>query len=407
MLFDEGPLAAAGIILDRVRRQPVAGPYPESLNSVLSEEMAEEAWQEITAWPSYAPTPLRSLEALAGSLGISALFYKDEGERLGLGSFKALGGSYAVLQVAARWLSGRLGRTPSLAEIRSGAHAEQLRELTVVTATDGNHGRSVAWGAQVAGCRCRIYIHAHVSKGREEAMAALGAEMVRIAGDYDESLRLCAQEASDNGWIVVSDTSYEGYMDLPRYVMAGYSVMVSEVLDQMKGAAPTHVFIQAGVGGLAASVVARLWQCLGSDLPHVVIVEPERAACCLESARRDRPMSVRIEEETMMAGLSCGEVSLLAWDVLSKGAELFVTIGEEQVAPVMRLLASGAAGGGRIVAGESAVPGLIGLLGVAQDKALREEIGLGPGSRVLVFGCEGATDPEIYRRLVGEDPASA
>ena len=403
MPFDPA-LEQPDIIKDHVARPVSPGPYPEALDPVLSLDMAEQAWDEITAWPEYAATPLRSLAPLARELGLGALHYKDEGARLGLGSFKALGGSYAVLQVAARFLAPELGPPPSLASIRAGEHAEKLKGLTVVTATDGNHGRSVAWGAKIAGCNCRIYIHAHVSQGRQEAMEALGAEVIRIEGDYDESLKRCADDAAANGWTVVSDTSYEGYMDLPRFVMAGYSVMVTELLEQMGDRPPSHVFVQAGVGGLAAAVTARLWQKLGAGLPRVVIVEPTRAACCIESARQDKPMAVAIEEETLMAGLSCGEVSLLAWEVLKRAAGDFLTIDEGQVGPMMRLLASGEADEGPIVAGESAVPGLIGLWGCARDPDLRAALELGPDSRVVVFGCEGATDPEIYRTLVGREP---
>ncbi|MDX1709629.1 MAG: diaminopropionate ammonia-lyase [Rhodovibrionaceae bacterium] len=393
------------IVTAHCHRETAGGDYPRELDAVISAQMAEDARAEISTWPGYAPTPLVALPALAQALSIEELLYKDESERFGLGSFKALGGAYAVLRLATEWLESHAGTQATPAAIRAGDFRERLKNLTVVTATDGNHGRSVAWGAQMAGCRCRIYIHAGVSQGRQQAMEALGAEVVRIDGDYDDSLRLCAREAADNGWFVVSDTSYEGYMDVPRQVMAGYTVMADEVLDRIADRPPSHVFIQAGVGGLAASVLARFWQRLGERRPRVVIVEPERAACVLESARRDRPAAVKIEEETVMAGLSCGEVSLLAWQVLARGAEDFISIGEDEVAPVMRLLAAGKAGERPIVAGESAVPGLIGLIGVAARPDLRRAIGLDADSRVLVFGCEGATDPEIYRAII-EEPAA-
>lgn len=384
------------------------GPCPEGVADILSEAAADAAWAEIASWPGYAPTPLRSLDVLAERLGIAALHYKDEAERFGLGSFKALGGSYAVLRHAADWLAEwRPGEAPSLASIREGAHAEALADLTVVTATDGNHGRSVAWGARMAGCRCRIYIHAGVSEGRREAMAALGAEVARIDGDYDTSVRLCAREAAANGWTIISDTSFEGYMEIPRTVMAGYTVMASEILDQLDRtgeAPPTHVFVQAGVGGVAAAVCARFWQRLGPKRPRFVVVEPEQAACCFESALGDRPAAVAIEAETVMAGLSCGKVSLLAWEVLARGASDFLTIGDERVGPVMRLLAAGEAGGGPITAGESAVPGLIGLIGAAADETLARALGLAPESRVLVLGCEGATDPAIHRAMMIPGP---
>jgi len=383
-------------INDHVDLPPQLGPWPAELDNVLSPDMAAAAEAEIAQWPGYAPTPLHSLSALAASLDVGAVYYKDEGARLGLGSFKALGGAYAVLRVAAYHLG------VPLADVRAGDHAEALAHVMVVTATDGNHGRSVAWGARMAGCRCRIYIHAGVSKGRQDAMEELGAEVVRIAGDYDESVRRCASDAAEHGWIVISDTSYNGYMDIPRHVMAGYSVMASEILAQTREAPPTHVFVQAGVGGLAAAVCARLWHEFGADRPSMIVVEPERAACLLATAKVGRPTAVALKEETVMAGLSCGEVSLLAWEVLRRAGGHFVTIGEDGVGPAMRLLASGEAGGPPIVAGESAVPGLIALVASANDARLRDAMALGPDSRVLLLGCEGATDPDIYRAMVGE-----
>lgn len=392
-------MAGKAIVADHVQSQAERGPWPGELDRVVSPAMFDAAVGEITAWPGYRPTPLVELDRLAEGLGLAAIHYKDEAERLGLGSFKALGGAYAVLRLAADHVQAQTGRRPDPAAIRNGRHRGELQGLTVVTATDGNHGRSVAWGAGMAGCRCRIYIHAGVSKGRQQAMEAFGAEVVRIEGDYDESVRLCAEEAAAIGWQVVSDSSWDGYMEVPRLVMAGYGVMAGEAMEQLPEP-PTHVFVQAGVGGLAAAVCAAMWQRLGPERPRFVIVEPTRAACLMATARAGKPTAVPLEEETVMAGLSCGEVSLLAWEVLSRGAADYITIGEEMVAPVMRLLAAGAAGGGPITAGESAVPGLIGLIGAATDPALRVAIGLDAESRVLLFGCEGATDPAIYREII-------
>ncbi|MDF2095891.1 diaminopropionate ammonia-lyase [Aquibaculum arenosum] len=393
-------------ILDQAHLTVTQGPWPAALDAVLSPAMAEAALTEIADWPGYAPTPIHRLDRLAEALGLGAIYYKDEGHRFALESFKALGGAYGVLRLAAAQVAERSGATPALSRIRAGEFREQLHELTVTTATDGNHGRSVAWGAQMAGCRCRIYIHATVSSGRQQAMEALGAEVVRIEGDYDESVIRCARDSEENGWFVVSDTSYEGYTEVPREVMAGYSVMASEALEQLADAPPTHLFIQGGVGGVAAALCARFWQGLGERRPRTVVVEPASAACILATARAGSPTQVPLEEETLMAGLSCGTISLLAWDILKAGASDYLSIGEEGVAPAMRLLASGEAGGGAIVAGESAVAGLIGLTAAAQDEALRAGLGLGPDSRVFLLGSEGATDPDIYRRLVGSGPHS-
>ncbi len=388
-----------------VARTPQTGVWPSALDRVLSPAMADAALTEISGWPGYAPTPMHRLNVLARRLDLADIAFKDEGQRFGLGSFKALGGAYAVLQLAADHIAAQTGEKPSLEKIRDGAFSETLAPLTVTAATAGNHGLSVAWGAQMAGCRCRIYIHAGVSDTRRDALAARGAEVVRVDGDYDASVRRCADESAAHDWFVVSDTSYDGYMEIPRDVMAGYTVMASEALDQLSGAQTdrvrlTHVFIPAGVGGMAAAVLARFWQALGPDRPRFVIVEPTRAACVIETARRDEPTTVELTGETVMAGLSCGTVSLLAWDILQAGAAHYVTVDDDPVGPAMRLLNTGKAGGGSIVAGESAVAGLIGLIAAATDPALRDALQLDQDSRVLLFGCEGATDPAIYRALV-------
>lgn len=389
------------IIRDHARFEPEDGFYPAACEAVLSKKDMDDAWAEITAWPGYAPTPLRGLSNLSRELRIDEILYKDEGRRFGLGSFKALGGAYAVLRVVAEEIGKKTGTEPALSDIRNGACAADAAGVTVTTATDGNHGRSVAWGAQMAGAGCRIYIHAEVSEGRKSAMEEFGADVVRVDGDYDESLRQCVEDAKSNGWKIVSDTSFEGYMHVPRYVMAGYGVFAREILDIVRERPPSHVFIQAGVGGVAASLLASLWQELGDRRPRVVVVEPSRAACVLESAKRNAPSNVAIEDETIMAGLSCGEISLIAWEILSRGAGDVISIGEHGVEEAMRLLASGEAGGGKLVAGESAVAGLVALIAAAKQSEWRMKLGLDSRSRILLIGCEGATDPEIYERIVG------
>lgn len=371
-----------------------SGAWPQNLDAVFPLSGMKAAQEEIVQWEGYAPTALLSLDEIAATAGVGSVLYKDESTRFGLGSFKALGGAYAVLHYIAGRLSRETGKEVSLAEVRTGKFAAEAAAITVATATDGNHGRSVAWGAKQAGCQCRIYIHAGVSKGREDAMAEFGAEVIRIKGDYDESVRLAASEAKANGWQVISDTSYEGYMDVPRQVMAGYTVMVREILDQMKSP-PSHVIIQAGVGGLAASICAAFWAELGEKRPTFIITESEHAACILESMNNKAPSQVTVEEETIMAGLSCGEISLIAWEILSRGASAVVTLPDQGVAPAMRYMASLG-----IEAGECAVPGIITLLALSKDKNLMQSLDLDKTSTVLVLGCEGATDPVLYRRII-------
>jgi len=368
-------------------------------SQVLTPQDFAAAVDEITQWPGYAKTPLVSLDALAASLGIAQVIYKDEGPRFGLGSFKALGGSYAALRVLQREISKQLGEDVPLAEIGSGARARQASKITLVSATDGNHGRSLAWGCQRFGAPCRIYIHAEVSEARAQAMRDLGATVVRIDGDYDASVALARDEAAENGWFVVSDTSWEGYTEPPRDVMAGYGVMTREVCETLDRA-PTHVFLQGGVGGLAASVAAGLRQYYGADAPRVVVVEPDRAACLFESARAGSATNVTITEETIMAGLSCGEPSPMAWEILAQEASDFLMIPDSIVAPTVRLLARPSGQDPVVEAGESAVAGLAALIVAAGRPDLRKALMLDDASRVLLIGSEGVTDPEIFAAIM-------
>ena len=372
---------------------------------VLSPEDFATAREEITSWDGYAPTPLLSLPALAQAAGVGAILYKDEGPRFGLGSFKALGGAYAALRVLQREISSRTGENVTFEDIRDGRLRAECAQITLVSATDGNHGRSLAWGCGRFGAPCRIYIHAEVSEGRAQAMRDLGAEVIRIKGDYDASVRLAKTEAEENGWFVVSDTSWPGYSAPPRDVMAGYGVMTREVCEALDEP-PTHVFLQGGVGGLAAGVAAALRQHWQDDSPRVIIVEPDRAACLIESARQGDATTVEIAEETVMAGLSCGEPSGLAWEILAEEASDFLTIPDTLVAPAVRLLARPRGGDPAADAGESAIAGLAGLLAARQDAELSAGLGLDETSRVLLIGSEGVTDPEIFARIMeGQDAA--
>lgn len=384
-----------------------AGLYPTDLHAILSLDAHARAMAEIASWPGYAPTPLVPLPGLARAAGVASLHYKHEAGRFGLGSFKALGGAYAVLRLLQQEVARRTGETPSSAELIAGRHRDIVSQLTVSCATDGNHGRSVAWGAQTFGCRCTIFIHATVSEGRRAAIAHYGAEVVRVAGNYDDAVREADRQARAQGWFIVSDTSYPGYTDVPRDVMQGYSVMAEEALRQWPEAAPpTHVFLQGGVGGLAAAVCAHLWERLGAEHPRVIVVEPDQAACLYESAKAGKPVAVTGELDTLMAGLACGEVSLIAWEVLKDGASDFLVIPDAAAVATMRVLADAPCGDRPLVAGESAVAGLAGMLMAANRPDVAAALGLGPDSRVLCFGSEGATDPELYEKLVGR-PASA
>ena len=371
----------------------------KAVQEVLPTEGFVTAIEEITQWEGYTPTPLFNLQELAASLALDKLMYKDEGLRFGLGSFKALGGSYAALRVLQRQISNLLDRKVSLRDIRLGKYSKEAAEITMVSATDGNHGRSLAWGCQRFGVPCKIYIHAKVSEERASAMKNFGAEVIRINGTYDDSVEFARIEADKNKWIVVSDTSWPGYFEPPRDVMLGYGVLTSEINEKLTRA-PTHIFLQSACGGFAASVASALRHFWGDQTPRVVIVESELAACLFECAKANKLTSVRIKEETVMAGLSCGEPSDMAWEVLSEEASDFITIPDNIVPPTVRLLACPEGNDPVIKAGESAVAGLAVLVCASKQPGLREKLGLDKNSRVLLIGTEGVTDAEIFDQII-------
>lgn len=352
--------------------------------AILSPQAFESAARAIRDWPGYAPTPLRDLRRLAAELGVARIAYKDEGTRFGLGSFKALGGAYAVEHLVTK------------------TDPAWRAELTVATATDGNHGRAVAWGARRLGCKAVVYLHAGVSASREEAIAALGARIVRTMGDYDDSVRQCAAEAAREGWNVISDTSWAGYEETPKTVMAGYGLMAEEALETFGAPAPTHLFVQAGVGALAAAVAGLMIHRFGENRPRFAVVEPEGAACLYESALQGRLSPARGATHTVMAGLECGEASPLAWAILDAASDAFMTVSDDEAIAAMRRLANPIQPDPAIQAGESAGVGLCGLIAACQDVTWREALGLEETSRILLFGTEGPTDPQLFETLTGQ-----
>ena len=376
-------------------------PYGARRSEILGADALALAQRELTQWQGYAVTPLHSLPALAQAMGVASVHYKDEGSRFGLGSFKALGGAYAVARLLCRELGAQLGRTLTTQDLLTPELRALCGGITVTCATDGNHGRSVAWGAQLFGCQCVIYIHATVSEGRKEAIAQYGAQVVRTAGNYDDAVRQADLDAKQYGRFVISDTSYPGYMDVPRDVMQGYQLMVEEAAQQLPER-PTHIFVQAGVGGLAAAVCGYFWERDAGDRPIYVVVEPDKADCLTQSAKAGQLTAVTGDIDTLMAGLACGEVSHLAWGILEKGTDAFCVIPDDAAVAAMRLLAHPLGNDPVIVAGESAVAGVAAAIAASQSDAARQMLGLNADSRILFFGSEAATDPALYEQLVGE-----
>ncbi len=370
---------------------------------VLGVNASEEVERYLTYRDNHSATPLHTLPALASQIGVAAIHVKDEGYRLGLGSFKALGGSYAVIRLVLEEASRQLGREIDIAEL----HASEVRtvagSLTAACATDGNHGRSVAQGAQLVGARAAIFVHSGVSDARVAAIARFGAEIIRVEGTYDDSVAEATRVATEQGWIVVSDTSWPGYERVPGLVMQGYTVMVREALRQLPEP-PTHVFVQAGVGGVAAAVAGHLALAFGERRPTFTVVEPARAACLFETARAGHPVKIEHGEPTVMAMLECYEPSMVAWRVLSRVADAFMTVDDEDAVAAMNRLARPVGNDPAIVAGESGGAGLAGLIRAASDIRIRSALGLDETSRVFLINTEGATDPARYEELVGLRP---
>ncbi len=378
--------------------------YPSDLAEIMNKANAHESHQWLSCWPLIAPdaTPLYDLPDKARQLQVARLCLKDESARSPLGSFKALGAPIALVRQLLRLHPGfePLG-------ILSGRYGAELEDYTVISATDGNHGRGLAAAARDAGCRCVIVLHANVSAEREQAIATLGAQIVRIAGNYDESVSEAARLATLNGWQVVSDTSYDGYEDIPRDVMQGYGTIAEEVVEQAGGrvgeeCAFTHVLLQGGVGGMAAGVASYLWEHHGEHRPRFIVVEPEQADCLLQSALQGRAAKATGSVDSVMAGLACGETSPLAWRFLQPCVDAFMTIEDDQAVQAMRWLAKGSEHDTPIVAGESAVAGIAALQVLRCDPKLSALVGLDAQARVLVISTEGATAPTAYTELIGE-----
>ena len=278
---------------------------------------------------------------------------------------------------------------------------KDTKAKTVSTATAGNHGRSVAWGAQRLGIECKIFISEFVSESRAEAMRKLGADVIRVKGNYDASLKECINQSKNNNWEIVQDVSWEGYKTVPRYIMAGYTIMIKEIFDKINNEKISHVFLQAGVGGMAAAAIAGFAK-YSSNIPYFITVEPEDAECVLQSIKNQKPTSINIQKESIMGGMSCGDVSSLAWEILKYSANSSISISDRAIAPTVALLKQKEFSNEEIIAGECGVPGVISLISAMKDKNICQKLNLNSQSNVLLIGCEGLTDYEMYNKLLKE-----
>lgn len=379
----------------RSRRDAAYGPAQRDVVSVAG---LTEVLAALASCPAHRPTPLHRLPAMARRLGLGAVLVKDESERFGFGAFKALGGVFAV----GRILQDAVG-AHSFDELIGQPHPQ----FTFATASSGNHGRAVAAGAKIFGARSVIFLPSFTSAEKEAAIRARGAQIVRVDGDYEAAVAQCRETSRARGWTVVSDTSWPGYETIPRYVMQGYTVLADEAARQASEP-PTHVLVQAGVGGLAAAVIGFLWETLAPRRPVFVVVEPRSADCWFQSNRLGRPALASGDASTSMGGLACREISPLTWPILGEGADWFMTIEEDDVAPAMRALARPEAGDPAIIAGPSGCAGMAALLRVCADSDVRAALGLDSDSRVLLINSEGAFgEPDLFRNAAGLTIAEA
>ena len=345
---------------------------------ILSSEDIDEAYKTISSWNNYSPTPLISLNKLNEKLKLNKIFYKDESKRFHLKSFKALGGAYAVEKI----IKGN--------------------DKTIIsTATAGNHGRSVAWGSQKNGLKCKIFISEFVSESRAEVMRNFGSDVIRVKGNYEDSLNECIKQSNQNNWQIVQDVAWEDYKLVPKLTMAGYSVMMKEISEQIKNEKISHVILQAGVGGMAAAMVAGIARYL-NYIPQIIIVEPDSAACVLASIKTGKIEKISIDKESIMGGMSCGEVSLVPWEILKNSVHFCVTVSDDYVSKTVKSLANREFSDEKIVGGECSTPGVTSLIGLSNDYEIRKKINLNEESNVLLFGCEGDADEELYQKLLTE-----
>jgi len=347
------------------------------LNS-LSKNDIDEAYSNISRWKGYSPTPLIELNKLSKELNLNKIFYKDESKRFDLKSFKALGGAYAAEKIA-----------------------KGNKDIVIATATAGNHGRSVAWGARRLGLKCKIFISENVSDARGQAMIDLGADVIKVKGNYENSLVECIKQSKENNWQIVQDVAWENYTLVPKYTMAGYTVMMKEIFDQIKNDKITHIILQAGVGGMAGAMVAGIARYL-ENVPEVMVVEPDSAACVMESIRTGRIEKIDIKRESLMGGMSCGEVSLVPWKILKNSVKFCISLPDNDIAKTMKLLGNSSFSEEKIIAGENSAPGVISLIACCVDDKIKEKIKLNSKSNILVIGCEGDTDKEMYQKLINQ-----
>lgn len=361
----------------------------------LSPKVAQRVMAFHCQVPGYGPTPLKSLPELAEKCGVKALLVKDESPRFGLNAFKGLGGIYAVAQAAGKLL-GLEPEQITFPELKKPEYQVALHQMIFATATDGNHGKGVAWAAGLLGCPAKVFMPKGSSPRRAQAIRDAGqAEVTITQWNYDDTVNYVNQCAEKNGWVLVQDTSWGGYEQVPKWIMQGYTTMAQEAAEQLTEM-PTHIFLQAGVGAMAGAVTGYYRARYGENCPKIVLVEPYGAACIYESmeAGDGQPHTAKGNGETIMAGLNCGSPCTVAWDILRDYGSYALECGDNAAKLGMRTLRRFG-----IVSGESGASGIGAFLELARSPEQKAKLGIGPDAKILFFSTEGNTDPESYEAI--------
>lgn len=375
----------------------------------LSEEEITKARDFHKSFPQYEETPLVSLENLSNDIGLGGIYIKDESYRFGLNAFKVLGGSFAMAKYMAQKLNKDISELP-YEKLISSELREELGEVTFVTATDGNHGRGVAWTANKLKQKSVVYMPKGSSQVRLENIRKEGADASITDMNYDDAVRLAAKYAEGKNRVIIQDTAWEGYEEIPTWIMQGYGTMGLEVLNQLieyKVEKPTHIFIQAGVGSLAGGIQGFFASVFNEGCPKTVIVESNLADCLYKSAMANDGNLRKVDGDmqTIMAGLACGEANTIGWEVLREHSDMFVSCPDYVAANGMRVLGNPLRGDKKIISGESGAVTLGLLYEImknAKYKDLKESLQLDENSKVLLFSTEGDTDPDKYKKIVWE-----
>lgn len=376
--------------------------HDSSLFDFANDKIATSVANFHESLPNYKPTPLVRLSSLADKLGIDELLIKDESQRFELNAFKVLGASYAIAKVLGNKLN--LGDYELTYE-RILSEKSKFQEITFVTATDGNHGRAVAWAAEKFSCKAIVYMPKGSSLARLKAIKQFGSEASITDKNYDDTIIYAEKMAKDNGWVLLQDTSWDGYEEVPIHIMQGYFTLITEFLRQEQNIWPTHVFVQAGVGSLAAAILAYLYNLTNKTTPIFVVVEPQGAPCLYESIKLCDGESYRIKGDlaTIMSGLACGEPSHLGLRILKAGTNAFIKCSDDVARRGMKVLGNPLAGDQAIISGESGAVtlGLVyELLSNRQPCNIKDELCITSNSKILLFSTEGDTDPDAYREVV-------